>query len=738
MAEKRTNIHTINTAVIVILGLMLVAVIWIPKKIWDDEATLRQISQSRMVAVNTAEKAMYVLSESYHPDIDVLFGVVNGVYDSVKQAANDTNYTFVGEKVLRFPQDSIVVNYTPEYAALYTELHHDLYEKLMPSHHLSADVIAEFIERVRTKFEKGNFTGKQALRVGDDSLMFVVPDRFDILYQNTKFRMFNVLTTGSATKDPNFANPLVNAVMDTLLANENLRGDVIFQNLYTTINFEYTVDPEFAGAIEESKLKLRKFVKFSEADSTQFGDAIYAEAVKSVLSTKDIPVEVEVHAQDSLGNDVALIARIEIEGMQKSINDRLNSLYKKLSGNYKEPNYDFAQLLIDIVADSIAQNPNFMGVKVATLDIQNIPFKVNISPTITQNQIKFNQDVYYQLQPRLYDVNEDEAAVNLIELVADTLEKRSEQLEWQIYQIPQDRMNVKVPAKFLRMYDEMNMELYQNLTGQYDNVNTRVNYTIRQVSKFASVDTLDYTGRHVIKPDTVAVSVFVKPDYIAFYDSIFVNTVDTVIEFSDSSFIGVWSRGLASVSIIPDPSEQPFISTNPQGLLVYHAGQADSVREYHLVELEDDAKTERAFLNDLSYVVQFKSDSALVALYTFNQYVNDTNAVSYTVVSPRFIVGIQEKGFIMAKDSFATWVDTTISKKFKKIEKGYPYELTDEMKYDPVTGKPYRITIRNQVNLRIETPFENETIKTRRFLFFTQKDTTAGRIIDGELSWSKQ
>ena len=102
MAGNKSNIHTINTIVIIILGLMLVAVIWIPKNIWDDEARMRQLSQSRMVAVNTAEKAFYVLSESYTPDLDVLFDVVNGVYDSVRRAETDTNYTFVGEKSFIF------------------------------------------------------------------------------------------------------------------------------------------------------------------------------------------------------------------------------------------------------------------------------------------------------------------------------------------------------------------------------------------------------------------------------------------------------------------------------------------------------------------------------------------------------------------------------------------------------------------------------------------------------------
>lgn len=737
MAGNKSNIHTINTIVIIILGLMLVAVIWIPKNIWDDEARMRQLSQSRMVAVNTAEKAFYVLSESYTPDLDVLFDVVNGVYDSVRRAEADTNYTFVGEKSFIFPQAPVTVNVTPEYAALYAELHRQLFEKLEPNHYLPAESIGEFIEAIRSNFKNGNYTGTQSLKIGTDSLKFTVPERFDILYQNAKFRMFNVLT-GSATKDEKFANPLVDAVLDTLRKNENLRGELTFHNLYNTIQFEYTVDPEFAGLLEESKIKLRKFIKFSESDSITFGERIYAEAVETVLSGIEIPIAIEVHVLDSLENDTALTANIDFEGMQKGINDRLNTLYKKLSGNYKEPNYKFAQLIIDIVADSIKQNPNFMGVKNTVLDLSDVAFTVNINPSIPLNQVKFNRDIYVQLRPRLFDMDLDAAAASLVELVADTLRKRNDQVDWQVYQIPQDRLNVKIPAKFLRAYDNMNMELFQNLTGNFDNVNTRVNTVIRQVANQSAIDTIDFTGSQIIPLDTVNVNVTVKPDYIAFYDSIFVNKIDTVVEFSDSSFIGVWARGTANLAIITSPSELPFIDTNPQGLLVYHAGKADSVREYHLVELESEDRTEKAYLNDGSFVVQFKSDSSLTAVYQVDATGSDTTALTYTVVSSKFIVGIQEKQFIMEKDSFATWVDTTVAQKFKKTEKNYPYKLTDEMKYDSVTGQPFRVTVRNQVNLRIEAPYENKTIKTRRYLVFTQKDTTAGRIIDGELSWSTQ
>ncbi|MCF7796327.1 MAG: hypothetical protein K9N11_04720 [Lentisphaeria bacterium] len=733
MAEKKT-IHTINTIVIVLLVLMLIAVIWIPTRIWNEEAELRDIGRERMVAINTAEKAFYVLSESYTPDLDILFSVVNGVYDSVQSARADSGEEYLGEKQFVFPKDSVVIHYTPEYEERYIQLHRELYEALDPSHYLPAERVAEFIEQVRKHFEAGNFVGEQTMSIGNDSLRFHVPERFDILYQNGKFRMFNVLT-GSATKDKSFANPLVEAVMDTVLADEGLRGEVSFPNLYETITFEYTVAPTFPEFLEKTKIRLRKHVKFSAEDSLTYGETIYDEAVNRILAAPEIPTEVEIPVTDSTGTDVTLSASVDIENMQKGLDERLNTLYKDLSGGYKEPHKDIARRILAMVTDSLNNNPQFMGTKSVTLDLSDIVFTVNIGPSIALNQIKINKDIYVQLAPRLIGVDENKAAVDLVELVADTLRKRNDQVDWQVYSIPQDMYNVNVPRSFLRMYDDMNIALYELLTGQFNNVNTHTNYIVQTTSKMAANDTTGFMGEHVIYPDAITVDVTVDPDYTAFYDSIFVNLKDTVIEFSDSSFIGVYSRGTMHLTDVSNPSEIAFIASAPTGELRYQAGMADSVREYFVAEIGEATRTERAYLGESSYVVHFSVDSVLMGLYKFTTP-DDSTASLYTSVSPRFIVGIQEKPIIMAMDSFATWLDTTVAKKFTKIEKKYPYKLVDEMKYCPVTGLPFRVTIRNQVNLRIESPLEGQSVETRRYLFFTQVDTTAGRIIDGELSWS--
>ncbi len=738
MAEKKTNIHTINTIVIVILALMLIAVLWIPRSIWDDEAEIRTVAQHRMIAINEAEKVFYVLSESYTPYLDVLFDVVKGVYDSVQVAGNDTNITYFGDKTFIFPQDSIIIDNTPGYQAEYTKLHRELFDKLDPSHYLQPEQVAEFIERVRMNYANGNYIGRQTMKVGEDSLEFIVPNRFNILYQNGKFRMFNVLT-GSATQNEKFANPLVEAVMDTVLKNDQLRGDLTFDSLYTTIDFSYTVDSKFADLLKSTAVKLRKYIKFSAEDSTKYGESIYAEAVANIMATRELPVEVQVRRVDSLNNEISMSAAVDVEGLQKEIATRLNTLYKSLSGGYNEPNFEIARRLIKVVTDSLRDNPDFMGEKKTTLDLSDVSFTINISRTIALNQVKINRDIYVALQPWLIQIPKDSIAASVVEFMVDTLTKRNDQADWQIYSVSDETLNIKIPKAFMRQYDDMNMNLYQDLTGQFTNVNVLANNTVRKVHQNSLMDTLGFKGKHTIHPDTITVAVTVKPDYQALYDSSFVTRIDTVIAFSDSSFIGVWSRSSINLTLVDTPSELPFVGVNSSGALVYHAGMADSVKEQHVLELEMSNKSEEAFLGESAYVVEYKTDSTLVEVYRIVQPLaeDSTNTpLVFTVVSPRFIVGIQEKPYMMQKDSFGAWVDTTIANKFKKIQTHHLYKLTDAMKYDPVTGKPFRVTVRNQVNLRIESPIEDQIIRTNRYLFFTQEDSTSGRIIDGEYSWA--
>jgi hypothetical protein len=106
------------------------------------------------------------------------------------------------------------------------------------------------------------------------------------------------------------------------------------------------------------------------------------------------------------------------------------------------------------------------------------------------------------------------------------------------------------------------------------------------------------------------------------------------------------------------------------------------------------------------------------------------------VVSDEFVVGDQEKDLFMSKDSFGGWLDTLISKKYVKKQLFAHYLLTPELVSCPVTGLPFRVTVRNNVNLTIESPIKTP-IKSRRYLFSTEIDSSAGRIEDGDESWVK-
>ena len=88
------------------------------------------------------------------------------------------------------------------------------------------------------------------------------------------------------------------------------------------------------------------------------------------------------------------------------------------------------------------------------------------------------------------------------------------------------------------------------------------------------------------------------------------------------------------------------------------------------------------------------------------------------------------------KDSFGGWIDTVINKKFIKKELFSHYLLEDKHMKCSVTELPYRITVRNDVNLSVESPIV-VPIKTNRYLFFTQVDSSHGSIVDGEFSWAK-
>jgi len=732
--------HKVNTAIIIVLAFMFVSVIYFPDRIWRHERELRDIARFRMEAINQGEKLFYILTEEYTTRPDILFHVVNASRDSALERLGDSNATFPETLRYVFPGKQLTIKYTPEYRQKYVEEHVALFKKLKPNHYFPPEQAKAFIETVKVYFDRGNFVGEQSVRLGKDSLRFTVPDKYDILYQNGKFRMFNVLT-GSATEDPGFANPLVNAVLDSLERNPDLSGEVVFTGLYhEPITFSYTVPDNFSQLLERSKTQLKKFFKIDPLDSLAYGDTLYSIALEKFFTFDSIPEQFEITYRDTTGDTVIVNVPVDMEGMQDGLDKRRNTLYKALSGGYREPNPIIAQKIIDAVKDSLASDSVFIGTHKITLDLSEIPFKIRIDRTIPLNQIQINKDMYTRLEPWKIGVNLDSVAVEAVEYVADTLMKSRDFKDWQIYAAEGDSLNLFIPEDFLRMYDDMNLRLYKALTGEYTNIHDYAYNVIRKVEALAQQDSGSYFGEHVLDIPADTIVARVGSDYPEVYDSTFVVYKDTVVQLPDSSFYGVWFRLQRYAVPVEQPDTLPFVKA-VDGQLYYNFHQADSTQDFMVFELRD-KRHEKAFWGDNRYLVSFNNDSTLDAVFLL---ISDTTGADsalqaswkpFTVVSPEFVVGPEEKSLIMAKDSFYAWVDTVVALKYRKIQIKKPYKFANELKYCPVTGLPFRITVRYMVNLRIESPIE-EKVTFRRYLFFTEVDTNHGYIQDGEPSWSK-
>jgi hypothetical protein len=223
------------------------------------------------------------------------------------------------------------------------------------------------------------------------------------------------------------------------------------------------------------------------------------------------------------------------------------------------------------------------------------------------------------------------------------------------------------------------------------------------------------------------------------YDSTFVSYRDTVVQVDDSTFTGVFDRGKLAVTSVDTWDSLSFIQPTASGLYAYRSELADSLRDINVREKPDTSLAEKAFLMGDMYVVTFTRDSLAQSLHRIVRYFEETDSIvvdSLNVISPELVAGEQEKPFIARKDSFGGWLDTTVAKRYDKIKlvDSYPYEKI--FNTCTVTELPFRVTIRNNVNLTIESPIYEE-IKSRRYLFFTQVDSSHGRIVDGEPSWAK-
>ncbi|MBC8376254.1 MAG: hypothetical protein H8E26_09415 [FCB group bacterium] len=735
--------HRTNSIIIIVLIALFISVIYLPKTIWDYEAELRDEARFRMNAVSLAEKLHYQLVKEYTTDPEQLLLVVNSVKDSLLAAAMDTNYSYYGSQSIALAPRSISVNYSDEYKQLYNELHLELFKTLEPNHNMDPNTIDLMLDSIKTLFDVGNYVGEQSMEIDSVGLNFTVSDKFDILYQNIKTSMFNALTT-SYTKYPSFSNPLVDAVMDSIAKNQELSGRIEFSGIYDgAVRVDFIIPSNFEENMAKTLETLKKQFVFDSYDSATYGDTLYDMALTEFLVINDtldtMPDYMTLMYFDTSGIDIEIPVEVKVRDMEGALSKRRNNLYKRLTG-YSEPSPYIAEQVIAVALDSL-DSPN-AGLDSIHLDIDltDAVFNINVHKNISEyfSTVSLEQ-AYYKSAVNLSDLDWEKAAVEVVEFVGDRLIKKSDFLKWQVVEVESDTFNVNVYDEFLRKYDDMNLTLAEKLTGEFINIHNRAREIVGIAEHMAGVDTLDWRGEQVIEfaADTLLVDVF--PTYLSEYDTTFTIARDTVVQLDDSTFNGVWYRGMVGVSQDFSLDSLPFLAPMANSNYRYDFNGTDSVLSMNILEKSDTAYVEKVYYGQDQFILIFAGDSLLENLFLIADSYAEFDSIqidSLSVVSDEFVAGDNEKSLFMEKDSFGGWIDTTINKKYVKKQLFSHYQFDPMLTKCTVTDLPYRITVRNNVNLGIESPIEHP-IETSRYVFFTQIDSTHGSLVDGEESWAK-
>jgi len=90
---------------IVVLAAILVAVLLIPQKIWNEEEQYRNLSRSNMENIWKVEQTFYNLADRYTENGQHAIRIVNSVYDSLKQGKD-----FYGNQTITLPSDSVMLS----------------------------------------------------------------------------------------------------------------------------------------------------------------------------------------------------------------------------------------------------------------------------------------------------------------------------------------------------------------------------------------------------------------------------------------------------------------------------------------------------------------------------------------------------------------------------------------------------------------------------------------------------
>lgn len=95
--------------IIVLLAAVLIAVLLIPEKIWNEEEHYRNLARTHMENLWKVENTFYTLTGKYTENGSNAITVVNAVYDSLKNEAE-----FYDEQTLTLPADTVYLNVQPQ------------------------------------------------------------------------------------------------------------------------------------------------------------------------------------------------------------------------------------------------------------------------------------------------------------------------------------------------------------------------------------------------------------------------------------------------------------------------------------------------------------------------------------------------------------------------------------------------------------------------------------------------
>jgi hypothetical protein len=106
----KENFSIIVDWIILILLIIMILVIFIPKKIWNIEGKYRNLAHFKMKMLWNAEVFHQRLTGNYTPDLKEAISLVSMVKDSLI-----ADSTFIGEQYVQFPDTVVKVNIDRSY-----------------------------------------------------------------------------------------------------------------------------------------------------------------------------------------------------------------------------------------------------------------------------------------------------------------------------------------------------------------------------------------------------------------------------------------------------------------------------------------------------------------------------------------------------------------------------------------------------------------------------------------------